>query len=280
MRRTAPSILLGLLLAACGPRLVQEPVHETEQVRVILRRTLIDGEPAPRGYEHPAVIADVRVAHILASLSYEDRKGRLSPIVRAEHVYELAEGLAKALGKAGPDDEIVAAAFSRDRRYVVFSDRRVTAFRTFLREGQLTLEFFALEEALERDAPREEGYTIPADPPGFRPSFRLIASQAQAIAGPRTLLVDWRDARYRNPVGLRTRSGALRRRTVLMRSEADEQTEPPAEPADLSDAQLRALDQLAAARRAGLIPEAEFQRRRRLILDGRVDEAGYGTEPP
>lgn len=281
MRAAGILSLLGLLvLWGCGPRLVSEPVFETDQVRVLLRRTLVDGEPQPRGYAHPAVIADVRLAHILASLTYEDRRGRPDAVVRAEHVYALAEGLAKGFAQAGTDDEIVAAVFSRDRRYLVFSDDRVTAFRAFLEQGQITLEFFALEEALDKDASRDEGYTVPAELPHYRPAFRLIAGKAQAVAGPRTLQIDWRDPHFRDPVGLRTRSGALRRRTVLMESEAEPEEEPAPVPEDLSDAQLRALDQLEAARRAGLIPEAEFQRRRRLILEGRVEEAGYGVPPP
>jgi hypothetical protein len=50
-------------------------------------------------------------------------------------------------------------------------------------------------------------------------------------------------------------------------------------PKGLADAQIRALDQLDAARQSGLIKEAEYQRRRRLILEGKLDEAGYGTAP-
>ena len=44
----------------------------------------------------------------------------------------------------------------------------------------------------------------------------------------------------------------------------------------LRNAQLEALDRLDEDRRSGEVPEQEFQRRRRLILDGRLDEAGYG----
>ena len=50
-------------------------------------------------------------------------------------------------------------------------------------------------------------------------------------------------------------------------------------PANLSDAQLRALDQLDARAQSGLVKESDYQRRRRLILENRLDEAGYGTVP-
>jgi hypothetical protein len=42
---------------------------------------------------------------------------------------------------------------------------------------------------------------------------------------------------------------------------------------------MRALDEIDAARRAGLITESEFLRRRRLVLEDRLEEAGYGAEP-
>jgi hypothetical protein len=61
--------------------------------------------------------------------------------------------------------------------------------------------------------------------------------------------------------------------------EAEEQGAAAPVPADATDAQRRALDQLDAARRTGLVSEAEFQRRRRLVLEGRLAEAGYGEAP-
>ncbi|MCZ6571488.1 MAG: hypothetical protein O7B23_15160, partial [Deltaproteobacteria bacterium] len=46
----------------------------------------------------------------------------------------------------------------------------------------------------------------------------------------------------------------------------------------LRDAQMQALDQIDAARRSGLISESEYRRRRRLVLEGRLEEAGYDTK--
>ena len=82
------------------------------------------------------------------------------------------------------------------------------------------------------------------------------------------------------------RDGKLQRRTILLQEEeASEAPVPPPIPEGapsnaLRDAQLRALDQLDAARRSGLVTEAEFQRRRRLILEGRIEEAGYASPEP
>ena len=275
--------------AGCGPKVVRESVYKSEVAEVRLRHVEAGGEPVPRDFQHPVTIAPVRVAHILASLSYEDRDGKQHPLVRNAHVYPLAEGIGEALGRATPDDEVIAYARSRDRRLGVFSVDRITAFGVHVASSQLYLEFYAVEQRLEELEKEGRSYDTPLALPEGRGSFRLLPGKAQAAAGPRTLAIDWRNPHFRRPLGLR-RDGRLRRRTVLMEAEeleaegdAEEElgTPPALAPEPLTtDAQLRALDQLEAVRRAGLVSEAEFQRRRRLVLEGRLEEAGYGTDPP
>ena len=282
------------LCTACGPKLVRETVYQEGNVRVELRRTLEGGRPIPRGYTHPVIIADVRIAHILASLNHEDSKGKRQPTIRSEHVYELAEGMARALRKASPDDEIAAAAFPVDRQFYLFKHERVTSFRSFFNGDELVLEFYAIDESLERtgsrpaeNKPNPSDYKIPVDPPDWRPGFTLVAGRAQRLIGARTVMVDWRSSFYARPRSLRLRGGRIQRRTILMEEaaevgapemEAATQVSPPPT-AKVSDAQMRALDEIDAARRAGLITESEFLRRRRLVLEDRLEEAGYGTEP-
>jgi hypothetical protein len=272
-------LMSTLLWTGCGPKLVVEPVFQEANARVELRRTVDGDEVVPRGYEHPATISDVRLAHILASLNYETPKGEPRATIRTVHVYELAEGLALAFTKAGPDDEIAAAAFSRDPRLGIFTDDRVTSFRAYLRSGQLFLEFFAVEKILEDPGVANESskYKIPKKPPTYAPRFRLTPGEAMALTGQRTIAIDWRSAEFRKPLTL-TSSG-IQRRTILM-EEVDDAIEDEARerPAGFTDAQIRALDQLDAARRSGLVTEAEFQRRRRLIVEGRMEDAGYPVE--
>jgi hypothetical protein len=270
-------ILIVPALFACGPKVVREPVFQRGQVEVQLRR--YDEPEVSRRYEHPKTISGVRMAHILASLAYEDHKQVRHPIIRTDHVYDLAEGLAAALAKAGPEDEIIATATARDRRLGIFSDDRITALGLYVLQDQLYLDFYAIEEDLRAMERREEEYRVPLSLPGGRPAFTLIPVEAQSLRGPRTLVVDWRDSYYRKPVNLSIRSGGVRRRTVLM--EAEDEVEPADLdlPSSFTDAQIQALDQLDAARRAGIVPEAEFQRRRRLILQGRLEEAGYPPDP-
>jgi hypothetical protein len=284
-RGSIRALALALCTLACGPKLVRETVFQNERALVLLRHSVDGGKVVPRGRAHPAVIADVRLAHILASITHEDGKGERAPTIRSEHVYELAEGMAKAFEKAGPDDEVVGVGYARDRRLAIFTAERATAFRSWIDPGgELMLQFFAIEQDLpepsDRGAPR--AWEPPAELPGGQAPFKLIPGEAQRPAGPRGLAIAWRDDYYRQPVAMRIRGGQVRRRTVLLEAPIEEVAPAAQEPlpADLSDAQRQALDQLEAARRAGLVRETEYQRRRILILGGQLEEAGYGRAAP
>ncbi len=287
MRIRALCLGLSIALCACGPKLIRQEVFRNDFVRVEIRHTETQGEVVPRGHRHPFVIADVRLAHVLASFSHATGEGVPSPTIRSEHVYDLAEGLSQAFERAGPDDEVVAVAQARDRRLSIFTEERVTSFRAFLEGDLLVFEFFAIEELVPRDHDRsvtdDGGYEIPHELSSSRPSFRLVAGEAQTRRGARGIGVDWRDPYYRKPVSLRARYGQLRRRTILMEISEQELEDlsvatPP--PEELSDAQLRALDELGAARRAGYVTEAEYRRRHRLVIADQLEEAGYPRDAP
>ena len=277
-----------LALAGCGPELVRQPIYTSEdgRVDVQLRRTLGDGGTLGRGYAHPAVISDVRLAHILAHLSYRGSDRDTLPLIRSLQVFDLAEGLARAFAAAGPDDEVVARAHMTDRRLQIFTQEKVTSFRAHFEGDFLVLELFAVEEQVEKD-PRN--YTShPYEPPAELPTsglrVELLAGEAHSLLGSRGFQIAWRDPVFRRPVSLSLRDGGIRRRTILM--ETDEEGPVPERPAasvpiapELRDAQLSALDRLDGVRRSGLITEAEFQRRRRLVLEGLLEEAGYGPQP-
>jgi hypothetical protein len=287
LRRSLSPLLVALCTLGCGPKLVRETVFENERALVQLRHLADGGKSVARGRAHPAVIADVRLAHILASITHEDRKGERSPTIRSEHVYELAEGMAKAFERAGPDDEVAAVAYVRDRHLRIFTTERVTAFRSWVdTTGELVIEFFAIEQDLPEPDARgpTRAWEPPAELSGDHPPFKLIPADAQRAAGPRGLAIAWRDDYYRRPVAMRIRGGKVRRRTVLLEAPVDEvapaAAQPAPVPADLSDPQRRALDQLEAERREGRVRETDYQRRRILILEGRLEEAGYGGAGP
>ena len=283
--RIGLAVVAVCALAGCGAKVVRERIWDKPGVRVELRHQVRDGVPVPRGYAQPATIADVRIAHILASLSSENADGERQPMIRSQFVYELADGIAVALTKAGPDDEVAAASFPQDRRLGIFTDERVTSFRLALVGDEMQIEFYAVELPLERDgnkaSPRE--YEIPTELPTLEPGYKIVPAEAQVRHGSRGVDVAWRDPYYRRPVSLSFRSGQARRRTVLMELPPENEPAPEAgapTPAKLSDAQLRALDQLDAGRSSGLVKESDYQRRRRLVLENRLDEAGFTATPP
>lgn len=281
----APLLLLCLGLAGCGPKLVDETVFasEDQSVDVRLRHRLADGEPVPRGYQHPAIVSDVRIAHILAHLQYEDKRGRKLPMIRSLNVYDFAEGVSKALALANPDDAVLARAFNRDKNLQIFTVMRVTAFQAYMRHDQLILEFYAIEERLEKESQNQYKATweFPDELPPTRTEQQLVPGEAHALYGKRGYAVNWRDPFFRRAVSLGR--GGIRRRTILMEEapepEGDETGAAPVVSAEQRDAQLRALDELDGLRRAGLIQETDFARRRRLVLEGKLEEAGFGTEP-
>ena len=286
MRVPAVVLAVPILLTACGPKVIRQEVVRNDLVHIELRRTELKGELVPRGYDKPAIIADVRLAHILASFSHTSAKGPPKPTIRTEHVYELAEGLSTAFELAGPDAEVVAAAHARERRLSIFTEERVTSFRASLQGDLLLFEFFAIEEVVPREGGKAHGerrYEIPLEVPRGRPTFRLVPGEAQLQHGARGMAVEWRDPYYAKPVSLRARFGQTRRRTILMEMSEEELANiavemPP--PEELSNAQLRALDELDAARRSCYVTEIEYRRRHQLVIQDRLKEAGYPRDAP
>ena len=279
--------VLALLLAACGPKLIVRDVYESSDrdVKVTLRHTVDGGDPVPRSYDHPVTISDVRVAHMLAQITHLDAEEQANPTIRSVHVYPLAEGVSQALAAAGPDDEVIAVAFTRERRFGIFTYDQVTSFRVTMQEPMLNVDFFTIGEKLEKDPKRrtERIYDVPPELPEKAPNFQIKTTRIQVPRGRRGLAFVWRDPFYARPVSLSLRGGRLKRRTILMEAEPEELQPEGFEPTPspvLREAQLHALDRLDASRRRGELSEEDFQRRRRLVLEGRLEEAGYGDLEP
>jgi hypothetical protein len=294
--RVLCALLLCGLAAACGPRVLDAPVVSDEALKISLRKVMEKGEPRARGNAHPATVSDVRIAHILASLEFRDTKGTRRPVIRSETVYQLAEALNKAVKQATPDDDILAAVFETDRRLGLFTNKKVTAFRMFFRDDLVRLEFYDVERELESSSGSgkvtDRGYEMPLAVPASEGGFRLAAGEGIVVDGARAVQIDWRNEYFAKPLQLGVRAGRFKRRTVLMEEDdlgAGEKTgaprpavaqEPPLRlleggSPELHDAQRAAFDELQALRRSGLVPEAEYQRRRQLIEKGELEKAGY-----
>jgi hypothetical protein len=295
MARTTPfgvacAALAAIWLAGCGPKLVRTPVFQKDKpgVRVELQHRVQSDAVIPRGFDQPATISDVRIAHILANLTYEgkDKDAKRQPAIRSEFVYDLAAGISTALAQATADDEIAAAAFPEDRRLGIFSDNRVTSFRLHLEGDSMQIEFMNIEDPLEKEGKKVgfSEYQIPSDFPSLAPLFVLQPSESITKLGTRGVSVAWRDDLFRRPVSLVSRDGKIKKRTVLMELPPEKETDPklqkPARPEGLSDAQVSALDKLDAARASGSVTEQQYQHRRRLILENKLEESGDEPTTP
>jgi len=281
----------GLALG-CGVKTVREPVFSggsTGEVEAYLRRYEDGGEAVPRGFDHPVLISPIRAAHILAHVDVEmgsgdDREARAA--LPPEMIYEVGEALAKALEKAGPDDEVVVRVVRRDRHLGIFTNRFLSSFVATVEDERLRLSFGHVDWQVPKfGAGRQGQEDLPEPVPGERQmSFRVLPSDAFVTLGGQSVAFDWRDDRFREPERMRIApSGEVRRRTILMQGaapadeageqgEEDDEARRAAEPSpqplpdDLSPATLRRLADLEEARRQGEITEAEYQRRRRMLV--------------
>jgi hypothetical protein len=290
MLRVTAILLAALVFAGCGPKLLRNRVYENSGVRVELQRREVRGQPVARGFAQPATIADVRIAHILGSLTSEstDKDKERKPMIRSEHLYDLAAGIAKALTQATPDDEVAAAAFPSDRRLGIFTDDKVTSFRLHIEGDAMRIEFMNVEDPLEKEGAKVSfrEFEIPSDLPTMAPKYTIVTSDSISKFGTRGVTVAWRDDVFRRPITLRDREGRVKKRTVLM--ELPPEDKPAAggkhaqpkqdRPPGLSDAQVRALDRVDEKRAIGEITEPEYQKRRRLILDNKLEEAGESAD--
>ena len=73
------AILLGILAPlalGCGTRVIRTPVFKEGVIESYLRRYESGGQTLERRFEHPAVIAPVRLTHLLAFVDVEVPKGK------------------------------------------------------------------------------------------------------------------------------------------------------------------------------------------------------------
>lgn len=271
--RTTAGVLLALaaavLLAACsGPRYARETFHESRETEVVLR-TRTDVNP---GYEHPATISAIRMAHILASLDVRfdenEKKNARTPAIPVESVYPLGELVSRALAAADERQDVVVMAKFRERRLKLFTSETLTAFSVSLKNDQL---YFQISR-VGWPVPKNPNERIQEPKPGKEyQAFKVLPSSGVLPVGRQLVAVDWRRASFRRPEAIRVGAGGrVKRRTILMEEpEAEAPSAAPEDTVDLSDltpAALRTLADLEEERRAGSVGEAEYRAKKRKIL--------------
>lgn len=280
--RSRPSLpwlvaaLLALLpLLACGTRYARVPVHADELTKVVLRAELREGKPVARGFAHPATISGVRLAHVLAQIDVRvsaggEGRSERRPAIHTDLVYPLGERLSEALAQANPDQEVVVEAFRQERRLGLFTRRYATSLVAWVAgDGLLYLSLSRLDWEVpkgQEDELREPvvGREVMA--------FRTLASEGVDPVAHQIVAVHWRDERFRQPTHVRVGPGGkMSRRTILMQEEGPAEAPLPAQALPDDPDALRALAELEEARRAGALSEADYQRRKRAILEAAAD---------
>jgi len=284
-RHGANAVTLTLLAAlavagfGCITRTLRDTVFENSSMRIVLRSQSKGGEPIVRGYEHPAAIAPVRMAHILSRIDVrtEAKKGaQRSPAIPTEALYSLADQLTKAFGEADSNQEIVVFSIRRAKRFGVFDRRYLTSFVTYMLHDQLYIHLSRTDWEIPKSGKSER---LPEPRVGdYVMKFRVVPSRGMTQVDGQSVAIDWRDPVFKKPTRTRvTPSGKVVRRTILMESPEEEVSEPGKEPEyhrlpeNLSSDTLRALADLEDQRHRGEISEAEYKQQRRQII--RADPA-------
>jgi hypothetical protein len=263
--------LLGLttLLSGCGgPRYARDTFYESGDYKLVLR-SRTDVNP---GYDHPATVSAVRMAHILASIDVrfdeDETKNARQPAVPVELVYPLGEHLAKALAKADPTQEVVVDARRQTRSLKLFTSEKLTSLVVAMKNDQLRIHV----SRVDWDVPKNPNDRIrePDARKEFQ-KFKVLPSRGIVPIARQVVAVDWRQEAFRKPDAIRIRAGGrVERRTILLEEPEDEAPLDPAAAAPdlsaLTPGALRELADLEEARQGGRIGEAEYLARRRKIL--------------
>ena len=265
---------MTILASGCITRTVRNTFYEDANTRIILVQEKRSGRAIERGYAHPVQIAPVRMAHILSRLDVRvENKDSIQrmPAIPTEALYELADHIAIAFGEADPNQHIVAYYSRRDKRWGVFDRRYLTSFLVFASGDSMVIHFSKVDWEIPKSGRREKVPEPRID--DETNAFRVVASTGMMVATPNTVTVDWGHSIFKKPSRTHIAPGGkVVRRTILM--EAPEEPEPkPGEaageqiPAALSAATLRALADLEEERTNGEVTEADYNTRRRRILE-------------
>lgn len=258
--------LLALLAAACAVRTQRERVFTEDRTEVLLRSETKGGTPIERGFDHPAVIASARIAHILSRIDIrtEVKKGsEKRPAIPVKTIYAIAEGVSQALAKANPNQEIVVLSINVEKRLGIFDRNYLTTFVAYLDEDLLHIHLSRVDDEIdvrEKDIPQPKiGKHVM--------KFSVVPSEAMTSIDYQSVAISWRDRVFSRPTRLRILPGGrVVRRQILMESPEEEFPQPEPLPDHLSPSTLRRLADLEEMRRRGEISEGEYTARRNEMI--------------
>jgi hypothetical protein len=280
MRRALPLLvcLLALGLSGCITRSIDEKVFDRDYTRIELRTQKRWGV-VEKGYEHPFTISSARMAHILSRIDVrlQNEDGRRVPAIQTETLNLIAEGVAAALAKANPNQQVVVTSIRRGKRLGIFDRKYLTSFIAYRRDDKLYIHLGLVDwEIPPSRQDRLPGVKV-GDPSA---KYQVVPSRAMSVVDAGSLAVSWRDSIFARPTRVQVLPGGrVVRRTILMEDESAEEAPAPGLPeaperlpANLSPETLRALADLEEARRRGEITESDYDEQRRRILAGEASE--------
>lgn len=278
--RIACAVLLAavsLLATGCLTRHVREEVFDQDRMQVFLRTDKRLFSTVQKGYDHPATISAVRIAHILSriDLRWSAKEGnQRAPAIPTELLYPMADGVSQALAKAAENQEVVVMGIRKQRRFAILDDQYLTSLILYVRADKLYVHLSHSDYLLKESYRPGEKLPQPrlSDDPG---RFRLYGGEAMTLIASNAMAVHWRDPIFK--VATRTKilpTGEVKRKTILLESPAEDVpegedeglAEPVSLPSGLTPAQLRELADLEEARLEGRVTESEYRIRQREIL--------------
>ena len=230
---------------------------------------------------HPAIIAPVRLSHILARidirLSVKEGQQRV-PAIHVESLDAISEGLALGLREARPNQRVILYAIRREKRFGIFDTNYLTSFIAYVHKENLFLHL----SRSEWEIPPRKKDRLPEPKIGkFPTKFRILPGKAMRMVDEQSLAIAWSEKIFEIPTRTRiTPSGKMVRKTILMESEewgsdpaaeSDADEAEPEEvltvPAGTSAKALRELADLEERRQRGEISEYDYEKQRKKILD-------------
>jgi hypothetical protein len=272
--------LLAIAVGAGCATPVREDVFSQGPVKVFLRseKSWQLGPLVEKDFDHPVTISPVRMAHILSRIDARIA-GKREPAIPTDMLYPIAEGVSRALTRAGSEQEVVVMAIRKKRHLGIFDSPFLTSFVAYVRGPQLFVHLARIEwEIPQRQREKPPEPKIGAE----RMSFRVYPSESMELVDKQGVAVSWRDEIFARPTRTKVLpTGKVVRKTILLESdvealpegEVQEEVEPevtpaPLAPTGLSPEQLRALADLEEARLAGKVTEAEYVAKQQEIMEG------------
>jgi hypothetical protein len=282
-------LVTAFVASGCMTKVVKLPVFDESNVEVFLRYDSRGGKPVDRGFSHPVTIAPMRITNMLARI--EVRKGdkpEREPAIPTELLYPIGEGIARALAKADSSQEVLVMATERKRNMAVFTQDYLTSLIVWNQDDKIFVKLGHLDWAIPKGNKEEK---IPEPKTGeIVGKNRAVPSEGIAAEGNQLVTANWRDPIFKDSGALHVRPGGqVVRRTVLMDSgegatlPSEPTTGAAVPPQGVSPEGLRALADLEESRRRGELTEADYQAKRRQILESGLSAptvAPAATTPP